>query len=189
MTPHVRSTFRVNRLLRAVIVLAWASAAPAYAQTASESALKAAFVYNFAKFTEWPADALSPGSQLVLCVSGDRFVEFALAQLVNGRSIEGHQLVVRWLNDDGSGQSCHVLYVSSTARKRLGQFLSWIETFPVLTVSNASAFAHDGGVAELFLENNRMRFAINVDAAQRSKLRISSRLLSLAKIVRDDYVQ
>ena len=188
MTPHIRSTFRVNRLIGAAIVLAW-TAAPAYAQTASESDLKAAFVYNFAKFTEWPPDALSPGSQLVLCVSGDRFVEFALARLVNGRSIESHRLVVRELNDDGAGQSCHVLYVSSTARKRLDQFPNWIGTFPVLTVSDASAFADDGGVAELFVENGRMRFAVNVDAAQRSKLRISSRLLSLAKIVRDDYVQ
>lgn len=189
MMPGFRSAFRVNGLLGAVVVLAWASAAPAYAQTASEPDLKAVFVYNFAKFTEWPADALPPGSRLVLCVNGDHGVEAALAQLVNGRSIGSHRLVVRALDDDGSGQSCHVVYVSSTARKRLAQFLDWLETFPVLTVSDASAFAHDGGVAELFVENGRMRFAINVDAAHRSQLRISSRLLSLAKIVRGDYVQ
>ena len=176
---------RSSRLLAATVILAGMSARPAYAQSVSEFELKAAFVYNFAKFTEWPAETLRPGGPLVFCVNGDDGIETALAQTTKNRLLEGHQVVVRRLGDGEPTHTCHILYVSaSTGHDRTVQLVETLTTASVLTISDRSGFATRSGIAELFIENGRVRFAINVNAALRSRLHISSRLLSLAKIIK-----
>lgn len=161
-----------------------AAAAPASGQTATEPALKAAFIFNFAKFTEWPASALPSGSRLALCVISDDQVKAALIQLVKGQAIEGHDVVVP--TDDTPATSCHILYIPAEARRRNAPVMTAVKNSPVLTVSDSPIIANDDAIAQLFLDGGKMRFAINVDTAQRSQLRISSRLLSLAKNVRHD---
>lgn len=155
------------------------------AQTATAPALKAAFLFNFAKFTEWPAEALRPGSTMVLCVAGEPRVSKALEEATAGREVEGHPLTTRTVEIDGPVQSCHMLYVEEADNRRAQQLVERVKDKPVLTVSDLGSFAQMGGVANLFVEDGRMRFAVNVDSMQRSKLRLSSRLLSLAKIVKD----
>lgn len=162
-----------------------AAAALAVAQTASAPALKAAFLFNFAKFTEWPADVLRPGAPLVLCVAGEPRVSKALEEATAGRDVEGHPLTTRSIDIDGPVQSCHILYIEAFDNRKALDLLERIKGRPVLTVSDLGTFAELGGVANLFVEDGRMRFAVNVESAQRSKLRLSSRLLSLAKIVKD----
>jgi hypothetical protein len=178
---------RQRRRWIAAVLAACGLAAPAVAsaQTASAPALKAAFLFNFAKFTEWPEDALRPGSSLVLCVAGEPRVSKALEEATAGRDVEGHPLTTRNIDVDGAVQSCHVLYVENFDDKKAVDLLERVKGKPVLTVSDLGSFAELGGVANLFVEDGRMRFAVNVDSAQRSKLRLSSRLLSLAKIVKD----
>jgi hypothetical protein len=157
-----------------------------YAQSATAAALTSAFLYNFAKFTEWPSDALAPGQRLALCVIGDNAVAGALEQTIKGHTIESHELSVELLKPDASARACHLLYVSGLDEKRSVQLIDNLKATPVLTASDADRFAELGGVAQLTLENGRMRFTINVTAAQRARLQLSSKLLSLARIIKDE---
>ncbi len=162
------------------------------AQTATAPALKAAFLYRFVKFAQWPADALAPGQRLVMCVIGDAAVAGALGQTVQGHAIDGHELTVtvpigstNHVNVGESASGCHLLYVSASEIKRSAGLLLAASGASVFTVSDADGFAESGGVAQLIVENDRMRFAINTTSARRGRLNISSRLLSLAKIIKD----
>ena len=157
-------------------------ATTAEAETASVALVKAAFLYNFAKFTEWPADVLPPGQRLVLCVVGDSGVADALSQTIKGHAIEGHELSMQVIKIDGA-RGCHLVYVTGGDAKRATAAL---RTEPILTVSDADRFAESGGVAQLVVENDRIRFNINVMAADRARLHLSSKLLSLARLVKDE---
>lgn len=159
---------------------------PFAAAQMTEPALKAAFLHRFVKFVEWPADALAPGQRLAMCVVGDAAVAHALAQAIKGHPIEGHDLAVTVLKAKESASGCHLLYVSASEMKRSAALLLAARGASVFTVSDADSFAESGGVAQLIVENNRIRFAINVASAQRGRLNISSRLLTLATIVNGD---
>jgi hypothetical protein len=163
----------------------WGCATPANAQAVAVPALKAAFLYNFAKFAEWPADSLAQGQRLSLCVVNDAAVADALEQAIKGRAIEGHVLTVHVIKAEGPVRSCHVLYITGLDARRSGQLLGVVKGAAILTVSDADRFAESGGVAQLILEQGRMRFAVNVAAARRAHVRLSPRLLRLAMIVKD----
>jgi hypothetical protein len=178
-TAHLMMTWVVICLCLGV----WA--APVAGQQATVPHLKAAFLSNFAKFTEWPADALSAGERLSLCVLGDASVADALERTINGRHVESHELVVQIVNMDGPLRSCHILYATGLDTARSTQLLKSLIGVAVFTVSDSDQFAEFGGTAQLILDGNRMRFAINVGSAQRARLTLSSKLLGLAKIVKD----
>ncbi len=158
----------------------------ARAATVTAAELKAAFVFNFATFTVWPEDALPASAPLHLCVMGDPAVLHALERTVKQREIEGHRVVVRKMDADGPIRSCHVLYAGGLVTKRAIELLESVKGVAVLTVSDLPAFTRLGGTAHLFVEGERMRFAVNVESAQRCRLRLSSRLLSLAMLVKDE---
>jgi uncharacterized protein DUF4154 len=179
-----------NCLLCAVLTVLMVGAVPARALAVGDvvavSALKAAFLYNFAKFSEWPADVLVPGQRLAMCVVGDAAVADALGETIKGHAIDGHELTVTVLKADESASGCHLLYVSAPETKRSAVLLLAARSLSVFTVSDADQFAESGGIAQLIVENGRMRFAINLDAAQRVRVHLSSKLLALAKIVKDN---
>ena len=154
-------------------------------QPVQVSRVTAAFLYNFAKFTEWPADRLGAGETLSMCVVGDFPVADALEMTIKGRSVEGHPLAVQLLKADGPLRTCHLVFVGGSESKRSAEILQTLRGASVLSVGDAPSFAEIGGVAQLILENDRMRFAVNVSAAQTARLQMSSKLLSLATIVRD----
>jgi len=156
------------------------------AQGTPESALKAAFLYNFVKFAAWPTVAAPPDSALKLCVLGDEAVEIALEQTVKDRQVDGHALAVASVKVEGALGSCHVLYVTGLDRRGSVQLIERVKAAPVFTVSDLDAFAALGGVGQLFVENGKMKFALNPTSAQRAGLRLSSKLLALAKIVKDE---
>ena len=143
--------------------------------------MKAAFLYNFAKFANWPAVALAPRQPLRLCIVGDNAVAEALALTIKGRKVDDRLLTVYVINADGPIHSCHLLYIGGREGKHADLLLYALKGTSIFTVSDGDRFAEMGGVAQLILENDRMRFAVNVDAAQRARLKISSKLLSLAK--------
>ena len=152
--------------------------------TVTAPALKAAFLYNFAKFADWPADSPQSGP-FAICVLGDAAIADALDGIVKGHTIANREVaVVRVKAEDV--RACQVLYLTGLDAKRSQQIVADLRNAPVLTVSDGEPFAQAGGIAGLIIEGDKMRFVINVDAAQRAKLHISSRLLSLAKIVKDD---
>ena len=178
MIPHVR-----RFLLATAVVVSLASIA-ASAQGAPEAVLQAAFLYNFAKFTVWPAED-APAGPLRMCVLGTAAVADALDSTVKGRPIDGREVAVVRAKS-GELRQCHLLYAAGLDAKRSQQVIDEVKGAPVLTVSDRDQFAEGGGIASLFVEGGKMRFAINVEAAQRARLRISSRLLGLAKIVKDE---
>jgi len=182
---------RAGYLLGPVVTALLAGAIPTSALAAGEvvgaTALKAAFLYNFAKFAEWPSAVLRPGDNLRLCVVGDDGVADALGQTINGRGVDNHELTVEVVKFDGPLLSCHLLYVSGLDAKRTSNLLDALNGTPIFTVSDGDRFAEMGGVAQLVQENGRMHFVVNVSAALRAKLKISSQLLSLAKIIKDEH--
>jgi hypothetical protein len=147
-----------------------------------EAELTAAFLFNFAKFTEWPT--LSPGAPIIICVADDGGITAAVIETVRNQRISSHALEVRSAEDSSWWRSCHVLFVPASQTRQSAAALSRIEALPVLTVSDGAGFSRSGGIIELYVEDGRMRFAINVTAVERSGLRLSSRLLGLARIVR-----
>jgi YfiR/HmsC-like len=148
-------------------------------------AVKAAFLYNFAKFAEWPA--LPPGGRILVCVVGDDGILAAFQGVAAGRDINGHGF--DFSNPDAAFRwsHCHLLFIAAAAAGRLADGLTRLNHLPVLTISDAPGFATSGGMIELYLEGGRTRFAINVDTVTRSGLHLSSRLLELAKIIRDGH--
>lgn len=142
--------------------------------------VKAAFLYNFAKFTEWPA--LPPGLPIVFCVVGDEGIAAALAQTVRGQNVNDHPLDVARPRDSATWRVCQLLFIAEAEARRSAGGLSRITTLPVLTVSDGKGFIEAGGIIELYVESGRMRFAINAKAADLRGLRLSSRLLGLATI-------
>lgn len=155
------------------------------AQAVTQPALRAAFLYNFAKFAEWPADSLPTGS-LTLCVIDDSAVEGALTELVGNSTINGRMVAISRNASGARLRACHLLYVGEAPAGRAAAILDELLGAPVLTVSNGDDFIRLGGIVGLFVEDGRMRFAVNPDAAQRANIRLSSRLLQLARIFKDD---
>jgi hypothetical protein len=155
------------------------------AQGVSTPGLTAAFLFNFAKFTTWPDDALRNGSTIVVCVSGHDQVADALVQLTTNKLVEGHPLAIRRTDLRQPLTECHIMFAASLDENSARELLRAAGGHPILTVSDWENFAARGAVANFFIEGARMRFAVNPDAADRVRLRISSRLLTLAKLVRD----
>ncbi|MES1254565.1 MAG: YfiR family protein [Acidobacteriota bacterium] len=153
----------------------------------SDIAVKAAFIYNFARFTEWPA--LASAAPIVVCVVGQDAIAAALVKTFGGQSIGGHMLDTRLSQDSATWRACHVLFVADLVTRQSADGLGAVKALPVLTVSDGKGFAQAGGIIELFVEGGRMRFVINVDAVERSRLHISSRLLGLATIFRNGHIQ
>jgi hypothetical protein len=142
--------------------------------------LKAAFIYNFAKFTEWPGETPA-GDPFVMCVHGDAGVADALERAVVGRALAGHPIVASRVVAASPRRACHVLYVSGVSLTQAGQLMEELRDLPVLTISDIEGFTEVNGIAQFFFEHGQLRFRIQLEAAKRAKLKISSRLLIMAK--------
>ena len=162
------------------------AAASLGAQPLTEREARVAYLYNFAKFVEWPVEVLAPKAPISLCVLGDNTLGGELEDAVRGREIAGHKVAVSTVKADSALRTCHLLYVTGLDAKRIDQLLTSVAGTPVFTVSDGDWFAQRGGVANLIFESGRMRFSINVNSAQHAHLTISSRLLALATIIKDE---
>ncbi len=172
--------------MRFLILLLVTSSAHAQSKTVDEYRVKAAFVFNFAKFVEWPAAALKgPADPITICVLGNPFGDL-LEQTVNGKQIDQRRLIVRQLSDSADvSTGCAILFVAA-GKKRQADLLCRLKESPILTVGEAENFAAAGGVIGFKLEGEKVRLQINICAAERARLRISSKLLSLAEIVKEE---
>lgn len=149
-----------------------------------EYLLKAAFLYNFAKFVEWPTEREGdPGEPLTFCVLGEDPFGPVLETIVADKPVKGRAVVVRRIQGVGAASGCHLVFVSASEQVRLDEVLQALDRSAVLTVSDVEGFAQRGGVIGLFVEANKLRFAVNIEAAKRVGLRISSEMLKLARIV------
>ena len=149
-----------------------------------EYQVKAAFIYNFAKFVQWPANAFQrPSDPISICLLGQDPFGSSLDDTVANRTIDGRSLTIRRLANVKQVAGCHVLFIGSAEDKRLPSVVAGIRATGVLTIGDSDFSGADDVVINFKLESGKVRFDINVDAAEREKLRISSRLLSLAHIV------
>jgi len=156
------------------------------AQDVTEVTLKGAFLFNFARFTEWPADALQPDTTVSACVFGDRAVADAFAKTVKGKQLAGRAIAVTTIAANESIPPCHLLYLSGVAEARIAEIVSTLRDTPVLTVSDSDTFTKRGGIVQIFVESGKMKFRINSRSARRARLQLSSRLLALAEVVDED---
>ena len=148
--------------------------------------VEASFVYTVAKFVDWPADAfVDPGAPFVFVVLGDDPFEDSLARTVAGKSVGGHPVEVVGVKEAKDLVACHVLFVGRSEASRADEVIERLRGASVLTVSDFERFAQSGGVLRLALDENMVRFEINVDAAERAHLQISSKILKLGVVVRD----
>jgi len=180
MDVLVRSCIVIAVLTLAVVPTR--AVAPA-AQELSVPDVAAAYLVNFVRFTTWPSAALPDSTPLVVCVEGNDSVADSLARLTLNRAVKGRTLSVRRTSVDGVLDACHVFYGANLNGDRGERLIRATSHLPILTVSDSTDFAKRGGVANFFIDDGRMRFSVNPDAAVRARLRISSNLLSLARIV------
>jgi hypothetical protein len=155
------------------------------AQGASEYQVKAAFLYNFAKFVEWPGNnSGDPNAPFVIGVLGRDPFGSEIDCAVEGKMVNGRRLTIKRFSSLDAYQHCQILFVSSSERNNLPRIIATVANRNVLTVSETDRFAHIGGIINFVTIENQIRFEINQAAAERAGLRISSKLLSLARIVR-----
>jgi hypothetical protein len=171
--------------------LAALSAAPCFAeghvpgQSADEYQVKAAYIFNFAKFVDWPAQAFDSATQpIVFCVLGQTQLGPALHDMLSGKAVDARPLVFRELADSKDAGKCHILFIASD-KKRLRQALDEVKLLSVLTVGEGEDFTNLGGIVRFVLDGGRVRLEFNLEAAGNAKLRVSSKLLILGTTVRN----
>jgi hypothetical protein len=145
----------------------------------SEYQVKAAYLYNFGKFVQWPAQT-STGNTFAICVLGNDPFGPILDATVANQTINGKQLVVKRISRALEASSCRVVFVSDAESGRLEKIFPILDKFGVLTVSDMPHFVQRGGMIQLVLEGDKVRFEANPAAAQKAGLALSSELLKVA---------
>lgn len=170
-----------RRVCAFLFVLAAADISIGGAPGVSESEVKAAFLCGFAEFVEWPA--LPQGDSLVIGILGEDPFGALLEETVKNRALQNKPLALKRVHTVEDAAHCQIVYVSASEKRNLDSILRALAKTSVLTVSDIDGFAERGGVIGFVIEQQRVRFHINVDAADHAGLQISSRLLKLARIV------
>ena len=151
-------------------------------QPYSEYDVKAAYLLNFTKFTDWPDEAFEqPDSPLSICIVGDDPFDGTLDKMIGGQSVNQHKLAVRRIRSAPGRRSCQVLFVGAT-EKSVSRILK--EPGPgVLTVGELQGFLEDGGIINFVVVNRRVRFDVSLAAAESTRIKLSSKLLSVARSI------
>lgn len=175
---------RPGRAAAAVLGLAVAlGSGAAAAAEPLELQVRAAFLYNFARLVNWPPGKLAGGdAPLQTCILEQDPVGPALLEAFTGKTIDGHPLAVRRLPDASGWEDCHIAYVGSAFPELTRDVLRGLAAHGVLTVHEDPSALPDG-VIRLFLVERKLRFEVNQAAAERARLRLSSRLMALASVV------
>jgi len=151
----------------------------------TEYDVKAAYLYNFGKFIHWPA-AISPAASEMfsICVLGSNPFGDSLNSTVKGESIDGKKLAVRYLSSTGELNGCRILFLSSSEEHRVEAILAEVGKRPILTVSDIPDFVERGGEIEFVPVDEKIRFRVNLGAAEKAGLSLSSDLLKVAVAVK-----
>ncbi len=184
-TRTISLRFAIGRIVLLGLMSVAVGAPAARAQALSEYKVKAAFLYNFAKFVEWPQDAFrAPDDPFTICVLGENPFGNALAEAVKGNTLNGRGFIERHITNTQEAKACQILFISSSEHDQLRAIMKELTGASILTVADTRGSAQQGSIVDFMLQDNKVRFEFNTDAAERAQLKISSKLLSLAKIVR-----
>jgi hypothetical protein len=166
--------------LTLIVLTAGLGQAHAESRVIDEYQLKAAFLFNFAKFVEWPTTAFNGAdAPFGICVLGENPFGFALEETVRGGEVAGKRFAIRKISDARQAAGCHILFMGASEQRRSRAVLEELKGFSILTVGETDDFLSNGGVIQFKLKNSQLRFEIDADAAAREKLKISSKLMSL----------
>ena len=161
-----------------LLLLAWLT--PCYGESMEENRLKSAYVLNFAKFTEWPAETVWPGNKITLCTLGIKVLDGALVELA-GRKAGGRELqVIQGMDADSDLRACHLVFIGKSERRSVANIIKALEHSPALTISDIDDFAEIGGGIGLLYRGNRIVFEVNLESTRKSRLHLPGKLLNLA---------
>jgi len=162
----------------------WLAWPPRKRQASGEYEVKAAFLFHFAQFVEWPEDAFKDASSpLTYCTIGEDPFHGSLDAALNGKVIGTRSFRVRHFKQPREIHSCQVLFIGAEEKKFLPAILAEVKGNSVLTVGESEHFVEEGGMIGFVLWENKIRFEINLEATQKARLSVSSRLLALATSV------
>ena len=178
----IRRLFAMTVLL---LIICFNFAALASAQSVEESRVKAAYLYNFAKFVEWPSGAFrNPDDPAVICVVGDERTSDVLEPAVSGKKANGRPVEARRPHSSAEFKSCHVLFIGFSDKERIAQSLQGLQRSSILTVGQSDQFIPLGGMINLALNHATIELEIDPEASNAVGLKISSRLLVVARLVK-----
>ncbi|HUA15829.1 MAG TPA: YfiR family protein [Verrucomicrobiae bacterium] len=154
-------------------------------QRPTDYQVKAAYLYNFGKFVQWPANPSTQKDSLFsVCVLGQDPFGPALDATLSGASIGGQRVVARRISSPEESVNCRILFLGATEAARMNKIIQSLDKEAVLTVSDLPEFSQRGGMIQFVTEGNRVRFEVNLEAAQQAGLTLSSELLKVATTVR-----
>lgn len=173
--------------IRILILLCCCQAGFAFkasAETAPEYRVKAAYLFNFVQFVEWPAETFpEPKSPFVIGILGDDPFGKFLDETVQGEVVQGRRIEVKRFDSISESEKCHILFVSESESARIDKIIKHFTGKPVLTVGDSHQFANRGGMVRFVTESNKVRLRINIETVRASRLTVSSKLLRVAEIV------
>jgi hypothetical protein len=174
-------TGRVPGWAALIVLLAFVRPIDMRAQRSLEYEVKAAFLFNFVQFVEWPAESLPAGEPFRLCLAVENPFAGVLERTVAGEQAAAHPIGVELLPADAPPAKCQVLFVPRSQASRTAAILRNVGTLPVLTVGESPRFIESGGLVNFVVEGGHVRFDVNPEAAAARGLRISSKLLRVAR--------
>ncbi|MEX2015346.1 MAG: YfiR family protein [Candidatus Hydrogenedentales bacterium] len=170
--------------LASAFTMAFFTHAGAQRQAEDRAALTAAFLFKFLSFVEWPDSAFaSPADPFRIVVLHDDEVRAAVVKSVAGKEVKGRTIEIQ---DSASGGECHIVFIGETNDEKRRETLASVAGEPVLTVGLDDEFAKQGGIIRLFESERRLNIEVNLAAAQQADLEISSKLLAVARVLRED---
>ena len=179
----------MTKLLLNIIFAFWLIACNAAVVTADqqkpgEYQIKALFLYNFLNFVDWPVDSSIYSSPTInVCIIGDDPFADALDDIRN-ETVKGKKLAIRFYSPFDEPEGCHLLFIPASENKHAGKILRSVRESNVLTVADTVEVATQDAIISFFIEQKKVRFAINIESARRAGLKISAKLLKLAKIIK-----
>jgi hypothetical protein len=155
------------------------------ADASKEHELKAAFLYNFTKFVEWPTNRFpSANAPFVMAVAGNSSCTAELEKIAKERKVNGRTLVIKTITTAEAVQEAHVLFIPASEDKSVKEWLSAAQRFGVLSIGESEVFGRQGGVINFVLEGEKIRFDLNIGQAETAELKVSAQLQKLARNIR-----
>jgi hypothetical protein len=181
-----RESIGIRLIVLALWLLTFSRISAAQSEALTENQIKAGFLYNFTKFVEWPPDSFVDSNvPTVVGVVGDTPITSLVTGAAEGRTVNGRAVIVKQFKLGQDLRGCQILFVSASEEKHMAQILDAIRGSSVLTVSESDGFAESGGVINFFVEGNKVRLEINLEAASRARLKISAKVIGVARLVKD----
>ncbi len=179
-----RRRFDLRPGLICLALIVWSGGALSAAEGGFEYRVKATFLFNFAKFVTWPAAAQgAAGAPTVVGILGQDPFGAVLDQTLAGQSVGGHPFQIRRLTSQDALTGCHLLFISRSEKDRLASLLPSLRDHPVLTVGETDGFCQQGGLVNFAVVEGKVKIEINPVECEKSGLKVSSKLLSVAKVV------